>query len=351
MFYHLDDTKAINNALIIHSGALGDCVLTLRLAAFMKEALGVSVVNFIGPGDYIGFMPGRTAVSGIRSIHSVKLDRLFTNPAEFEVEENDPLVAAFGNYNWIFSFLGETGSNFETNLAYIACFTSSPELVMLSAKPPHNYDNHISRYHIEEFIAGKLPSIEALGINNPHNLLEKEPTTLICPNVNDIQTGLGILKNKAAVNVTASTDIAIISPGSGGTHKCWHIDNYINTALMLRKQGLEPVFLLGMVELERFEKDKIQKLKTCGAVIDSLTIEQAVCLLSTARLYIGNDSGISHISGAMSIPTVSIFGPTNPRIYRPVGSHSISLSLEPSSFASYDNDAVAGVVETALAAI
>ena len=114
MFYYLDDMQSVNKALIIHSGALGDCVLTLRLAEFIKATLNVNVVNFIGPGDYIGFMPGRTAVSGIRSIHSVKLDRLFCAPSEFEVEENDPLVAALGNYNWILSFLGESGSNFNS---------------------------------------------------------------------------------------------------------------------------------------------------------------------------------------------------------------------------------------------
>ncbi len=343
--------KSINKALIIHSGALGDCVLTLRLAEFLKEVLGVSVVNFVGMGDYIGFMPGRTAVNGIRSIHSLKLDRLFCDPSTFEIEENDPLVAALGNYNWILSFLGESGSNFEANLAYTACFTSSPELVMLRAKPPLDYAGHVSRYHIEELIAGKQPSLEALGIESPHSLLDKEPQSLIYPNVNDIQTGLSILKNKAGIRITASTDIAVIAPGSGGRHKCWHIDNYTETALMLRKQGFEPVFLLGMVELERFGNDTIGKLRDCAAVIDSLTIEQAVCLLSTARLYIGNDSGVSHISGAMSIPTVSVFGTTDPRVYRPIGSHSVPIALEPDSFANPDSDAVTQVVQAALDAI
>lgn len=351
MFYYYDDNKCLNRALIIHSGALGDCVLTLALAEFMRTVLGVNVVDFIGPGDYIGFMPGRTAVSRIKNINSLHLERLFEDPAALDIEDSDPLVAAFGGYNWIVSFLGESGSNFESNIAYIACFTSSPELVMLSARPPQDYKRHVSRYHIEELIEKKLPSIEAFGIESPHSFLDKDDfaSSLICPNINDVQAGLSILAKRTSIKIAPSSKIAVISPGSGGLHKCWHIDNYIDLACRLRQMGASPVFLLGMAELERFTSQTISRLRQVTDVIDSLSIEQVVGLLSASHIYIGNDSGVSHISGAMGLATISVFGPTNPDVYKPAGSNTIAITPSPDSFVSLNRPSVDAVLEAAAA--
>jgi ADP-heptose:LPS heptosyltransferase len=41
--------------------------------------------------------------------------------------------------------------------------------------------------------------------------------------------------------------------------------------------------------------------------------------LSTARLYIGNDSGITHLAAAVGIPVVAIFGATDPAVWAPRG--------------------------------
>ena len=40
------------------------------------------------------------------------------------------------------------------------------------------------------------------------------------------------------------------------------------------------------------------------------------------RLFIGNDSGISHMASALGIPTIAIFGPTDPRVWSPRGKRS-----------------------------
>ena len=42
-------------------------------------------------------------------------------------------------------------------------------------------------------------------------------------------------------------------------------------------------------------------------------------LLSSSSLYIGNDSGVSHIAGLSGTPTIVLFGPTDPNIWKPLG--------------------------------
>ena len=43
------------------------------------------------------------------------------------------------------------------------------------------------------------------------------------------------------------------------------------------------------------------------------------CWLASARVYIGNDSGITHLAAAVGTPVVAIFGPTDPVVWAPRG--------------------------------
>jgi heptosyltransferase-3 len=43
------------------------------------------------------------------------------------------------------------------------------------------------------------------------------------------------------------------------------------------------------------------------------------CWIAGARLYIGNDAGITHLAAAVGVPVVAIFGPTDPAVWAPRG--------------------------------
>jgi len=41
--------------------------------------------------------------------------------------------------------------------------------------------------------------------------------------------------------------------------------------------------------------------------------------LARARLFIGNDSGITHLAAAVGTPVLALFGPTDPQVWGPRG--------------------------------
>ncbi len=106
----------------------------------------------------------------------------------------------------------------------------------------------------------------------------------------------------------------VIHPGSGSVKKNWPIENFSLLGARLRSIHRQVTWCIGPAEASRAQTvDLVGDTLRC----DSL-IELAV-RLATARLYIGNDSGITHLAASLGIPTIAIFGPTNPKIWAPRG--------------------------------
>jgi ADP-heptose:LPS heptosyltransferase len=57
-----------------------------------------------------------------------------------------------------------------------------------------------------------------------------------------------------------------------------------------------------------------------GAVVIE-DLYQLACHLAQASLYVGNDSGITHLAAAVGTPVLALFGPTDPAVWAPRGEH------------------------------
>jgi ADP-heptose:LPS heptosyltransferase len=49
------------------------------------------------------------------------------------------------------------------------------------------------------------------------------------------------------------------------------------------------------------------------------SIREVAAILSLARLVISNDTGIMHVAAAVGTPVLSLFGPTDPEQWAPIG--------------------------------
>jgi len=54
-------------------------------------------------------------------------------------------------------------------------------------------------------------------------------------------------------------------------------------------------------------------------LLHDLPLPLLAAILSRCRLYVGNDSGVTHLAAAVGVPTVAIFGPTDPDVWAPRG--------------------------------
>lgn len=310
--------------VILQPGAIGDCFLTLPLAELMKETVCPGGVDIIGHTEYTGILPGRSCVDGVRSMDSMGLHRLFAGEGEFDLADGDPLITAFADYTWIVTFLGEENSDFERNLIFTAHCSHSAEVMTLAMKPKAGSRGHISDFYKEQFIKEsgfdpfdklRTDKLTTSGLSKEeHNNAIGMP--LIRPTAADMQKGKEILSE---IGIRQARKPVVIQPGSGGTEKCWHLDNFVSAARMLAKEGIETIFLLGPAEIERFGPSAKKEIGEAGKLLTNQTLAEVLSVMSCAGGYIGNDSGITHLSAALGIRTVVVFGPTDANVYGPIG--------------------------------
>jgi heptosyltransferase-3 len=127
---------------------------------------------------------------------------------------------------------------------------------------------------------------------------------------------------------TGGVDV-VIHPGSGSPKKCWPLDRYLALAGKLKQAGRSVRLITGEVEREKWSAADRQKLKATGSARDCDSCLDLLDEIKTAGWFIGNDSGPAHLAGMIGIPTVALFGPTNPSQWKPLGPQVKVLQHQP----------------------
>jgi heptosyltransferase III len=263
--------------LIVHQGALGDLVCIFPVIAALRR-------HFRSVGILCQEHLGRLAA------------------AEGLVEAWFPIEAA-----WTAClFAGEAGREARRRFApytHFLVFSRSETLVSslqhigdtrvcrIPPRPPAGRRIHVAEHALEHIRkCGLLPEQE-------HTLPETAPS--------------------AAPPVEKSrSQTVLIHPGAGSPRKRWPLSGFRDVAVQLEALRLSPEFVIGPAE-----QDLLPELaRRAAAVHRPGDCMELLDLLRSAAAYIGNDSGASHLAAWAGLPSVVIFGPTDPVRWRPRGS-------------------------------
>ncbi len=111
----------------------------------------------------------------------------------------------------------------------------------------------------------------------------------------------------------------IVHPGSGGLAKCCPLESMEALVRELLVRGWHARWMIGPDEMERDGTDFQRRLERTAPVIFEESVEAAADLVAAADVFIGNDAGMTHVAALAGVNTVALFGPTNPRVWRPPG--------------------------------
>jgi heptosyltransferase-3 len=247
--------------LVIRPGAIGDFIVSVpALECLQTDYYEVWTVSANAP--LVRF------ADRVRAIASTGLDLVgVSEPAAQLIEE-------LRGFDSIVSWYGANRPEFREEVAGLGLpFTFFPAL------PPEGAGMHATDFYLAQ--ARTLSPCNSDGI----------------PRI-----GCGISEQAARAN------FAVIHPFSGSPRKNWPLENFRELARQLEDEmpvrwcsGLEDPLIEGAV---RFDD-----------------LYELARWLARARLYIGNDSGITHLAAAVGTPVLALFGPTDPAVWAPRGEH------------------------------
>ena len=154
-------------------------------------------------------------------------------------------------------------------------------------------------------------------------------------------------RDRVAALLPADRLIVVLAPTANWAPKVWPAERFAAAFHLLSGPDTVPVILGGPGPAEQeMAAPLLAALPAAIDLVGRLTLPEVVACLQRARLFIGNDSGLMHVSAAAGAPTIGLFGPTDAATYAPTGR--LAAAVVGSSMAAITVDQVVKAAERLL---
>jgi len=138
--------------------------------------------------------------------------------------------------------------------------------------------------------------------------------------------------------------MAVVNPGAGWRAKQWSVEGYGQLCDAFEGTYSLPVALNCGPGEERLAEQVQRACRRSQPVIYSGTLPGLIALLRRARILVAPDTGPLHLAAALGVPTVGLFGPTDPRRNGPYGDrHRVLRPAD--AFTSHNHSAEPAVMQ------
>ena len=113
---------------------------------------------------------------------------------------------------------------------------------------------------------------------------------------------------------TGHGPLAVLHPYPKFNYKMWRKEGWVEIAKWLAGRGYRSVLSAGPDAAELAYVSELERCMPPGtlSVAGKLTLGGTGCLLARAALYVGPDTAVTHMAAALGVPTVALYGPTDP---------------------------------------
>ncbi|MEM7808784.1 MAG: glycosyltransferase family 9 protein [Planctomycetota bacterium] len=278
--------SAARNVLFFHHGGLGDFVLTWPLLLGAARVLAQSrVIAVVGEdrgklAEQVLRVEYRDVEAGWSGLFGT--GKLADRPAKL-----------LSKASHVISLVAEAGSAWESQVRKHA---PEAEVLMLMQPPRGLAGEHAIDHLLGQIAEHPLLHGGAMGI------MESIGRTGLMPRLFD------------------KPGPVVLHVGSGSPAKNWPIAGWIDLANHLRGAGRRVKVIAGEAERERLSADELASLGEVSDVQTPRDLSELLFLLRGAGLFIGHDTGPTHLAAMCGLPTHALFGPkSDPQAFGPVG--------------------------------
>jgi heptosyltransferase-2 len=116
-----------------------------------------------------------------------------------------------------------------------------------------------------------------------------------------------------------------IHPGGGWPYKLWGVDRFSLLADRLGEKLNADVLLFSGTNERNLAESVERHIERRVIKCEGLPLRVTAALMRRCLIYVGNDTGTTHLAAAVGVPTVAIFGPTDHMRSGPYGDQAVSV--------------------------
>jgi heptosyltransferase III len=278
--------------LVIRGGAIGDFILTLPVLSALRRRFPAARLEVLGYSHIAGLAVAEGLADAVRSIEAGALAGFFAGGAEL-----DPgLREYFARFDVIVSYLFDPDGVFAAN---------------------------VGRCGARQFIAGPHRPDESAGIHATWVYLKPLERLAIfdADPVPRLQVGQGnaALEPGSPARAGGCRRLAL-HPGSGSETKNWPEVRWAELLDRLAAdESMDFLVVGGEAEGARLERLRARLPASRTRVARSLPLPELAAEVAKCDLFLGHDSGISHLAAALERPALVLWGHTAEAVWRPAG--------------------------------
>ena len=277
----------MSKILVIRGGAVGDFILTLPVLSALRQQFPNAKLEVLGYPHIARLAVAGGLADAVRSMEARPLAGFFARGGILEPE----LQEYFASFAIIISYLYDPDGIFQTNVRR-SCkgqFIAGPH------RPDESKNEHATAVFLEP--------LKRLAIFDP-----------------DVVPRLTVSEGR--VPSSLQSNCIAIHPGSGSEKKNWAVEKWIELARQLLNSKETSLLIIG----GEAESAKIEKFKSAlphrrAGFAFNLPLPTLAGRIASCSLFIGHDSGITHLAAAAGVPVIALWAETSSEIWKPSGDH------------------------------
>ncbi|MEP6850399.1 MAG: lipopolysaccharide heptosyltransferase I [Acidobacteriota bacterium] len=285
--------------LFVKLGAIGDVIHTLPSLAAARSAFPEAEISWVVESRSADILRGNPMLDNLievntRSIRGSRVDEIlpelrsqikdlrrfkFDIAIDFQGLLKSALIAKLSGAKRRFGFSRDAMREPSSRLLLTDTVKTRPQI-------------HVIRKNLELLAGAMNLDVSRTELEFPISTNEDDERE-----ANEILDGVG-------------EDFAILNPAGGWVTKLWPAENYGELADQIwERHGIVPVVAIGPAETELAER-ALASSRSGKLLVIQPGLKAFYSVVRRAKVYVGGDTGPTHIAVAAAVPIVGIFGPT-----------------------------------------
>lgn len=300
----IQSSEPVHRILVLRPGAIGDTLLTFPALLTLRRHFPGAELTVVGNRAPLDLGRSAGILTCAEAFGAIWMSDLFADAP------TPALRARLQHFDLGVVWMHSTDA--AAALARRLEEAGVRQVLALTSFPPAGSRRHVADHLLETLaplgIQGSRPPITLARNPNGRRQDPRGPAAR-----------LPVTPSSGAEPIAEARRLVVLHPGAGSRYKRWPVDRFAALADRFTALGFAVAVTSGPADEETVAALRAETRVARPEILEGLDLDALAAILGDARLFVGNDSGVTHLAALLDVPTVALFGPFDPSYWAPIG--------------------------------